>query len=313
MRAQALLTIAIAGWMWLPLACSGDTEGDGSSGSSDGDGGTDASSGSESGGTGTGGDGTTADTRGASGGTGGTGGTTSGSCPSIEPAIGAGCSEDGQSCVFVNCAAPDYRDDHTLSCFNGAWALIEEVVCDAEPTSCPATAPVRGQACDAATTPGPCTVLNACGVAELAYCMDGSWEFGSAEDRADPIIPGTGGATGSAVAVATTGGIPELPECPVNPPTLGAACCPADYPDTCDYGTAGSGGAEGIVPAVGGASGDSATVQSATVGAGGAGFTTTTVVTTGGGTTGSGGTAPAPECLTCGDDSMVWEVSSDCP
>lgn len=325
--------LAIAGglFIWSGFACSGQTESGTNLDSSSADGSSSEDSGSGTGGSGTTGNDTTSeDTSGQSS---GTGGTNSASCPSVEPAVGSSCSPSAQSCSFINCVAPDYRDDHVMACINGAWALTSEVICDADPLPCPSSLPAQGQACDAASTPGPCSALDACGVVQFAYCTTGVWEFQSsdgAEDRAAPA-PGTGGATVVGTATATTGAdIPvQEPVCPANPPTLGAACCPASFPEYCDYGAGGAGGNSGFgapAPGVGGAtSGDASAVASSTaVGS----FTATVTVTTTGATTGSsstggsgmsgsggsgsGGSPPVVECVVCSEN-LVWEASDVCP
>ena len=239
----------------------------------------------------------------------GTGGTASGSCPSVEPALGASCAPDAQSCLFINCVAPDYRDDHELTCVNGAWALTREAVCDEVAVACPPSTPVRGQACNAAETPGPCTTFDACGSVQLAYCTMGAWQY-QTDDGADRIAPASGvGGSG------TTGAMPDpIPaECPLAAPTLGTPCCPSNHPPVCDYGSGGSSGDSEFgapVPAAGGASsGDAGTVQSValatTVGMGG-------TSTSGAGGSGMAGSPSVAECVTCGAE-MVWEASDECP
>lgn len=329
MRATSWLIVAGGFLIWNATACSGETETSANSASSETSSGSGGSADSGTGGDGSGGDGTTsADSAGENT---GTGGTNSGSCPSLEPAVGSSCASEGEQCAFVNCVAPDYRDDHTLTCLNGAWALSAEVVCEEEADQCPASPPVRGRACDEATTPGPCTAVDACGSAQLAYCTNGVWVYEAPDGDADRIAPAAGGATvvGTAAPTgsATTGAVPEpeLPECPLNPPVLGSPCCPSDYPALCDYasdGSAGSSGFDAPVPAAGGASsGDAATVQSATVvttiggtttdaGTGGSGSGTATG-SGGFAGSGSGGAGIAIECVTCSPD-MVWAPSTDC-
>lgn len=346
-KTSTWLTIASGLMLWGAFACSGETKSsvntsDSSIAGGGGEGGGPSSI-SGTGGNGTGGDPSSGGDTGTGGDTSGqitgTGGTDSGSCPSIEPAIGASCEFDGQRCPFVNCEAPDYRDDHTLTCFDGAWALTAEVICDEEPSSCPATPPVRGQACDSDATPGPCTAIDACGGVQLAYCEGNVWTFEANDGDSEPIAPGVGGASAVSTAVATTGITPELPECPINPPTLGTSCCPADYPEVCDYGSGSGSSNFGVpAPAAGGASSTDAaattvvtsmaastvvtgSVTSGTTGSlvtggtvtGGtvSGTTVTGTTVTGTTTTGAGG-GPSGGCLACGPD-MVWEESSSCP
>lgn len=212
----------------------------------------------------------------------GTGGTTSSPwCPSIEPATGSACTEEGRACWFENCGAPDYRDGHELICVEGAWTLSLERLC-VNPERCPASNTFTvGQTCDAAATPGPCRGLDACSSTNLASCVDGVWVLTSSLDEdadiAEFFLPATGGA--GTVGTATTGFVPPPPECPLDPPELGASCCPDRVPEVCAF-------------------------DAATGGAGGAG-----------GASGAGGTQAMPAtggCLACNRATMLWEASTAC-
>ena len=236
-----------------------------------------------------------------SGGTGtgtGTGGT---SCPNVEPAPGASCTDEGISCEFTNCVAPNFRNDHTLTCVDGAWVLADEVQCL---PGCPETPPVIGDTCDAAATPGPCPVTNACGTS-YAYCSSGEWSLQSS-DRAPIPNPGPNGAGGSSDIIALI--------CPNPAPAVGSDCCPSQYPSICDY-TNGQG-----VPGAGGSGSWFAPPPGTTGSQGGAPATSTTGA---GGATGSddsagargatGGTgAFAPLCMACDPTSMRWIVAEGC-
>jgi hypothetical protein len=274
------------------------------------DGGTGAGSGSGSGGPDGGSGGTT--TTDSGGESGGTGGTTSASCPSVQPAVYSSCSVEQASCTYINCVAPNYRNDRVMLCVNGTWTLGSEEQCETEPTSCPATTIRAGQGCDSEVTPGPCSAIDACGGIQAAYCSEGVWSYDVA--RIERLVPATGdvGPVGTAMGTTTTsGGTPPPPECPLDPPTLGAACCPANHPALCDYGS-GSGGSSGFgapVPAAGGAGGAGSTTVGGVDGAGdassaGGGF--------GAGGSGAAGAPSTSDCVTCSAD-MVWEASSDCP
>jgi hypothetical protein len=263
--------------LWLVATACGD------SGS-----GTANSSGSAASGMGSGGNGTGAGTMGSAGsGKVGSGGTNSDSCPVIEPALGSSCSEEGMGCAFSNCAPPSYRDDHTLTCSQGAWALTDEVECQAP--NCPATAPVIGSSCQAQSTPGPCPVGNACDTT-YAYCSAGEWSL-QEDDQKDAAPTGAGGGS-SLIALI----------CPESAPMPGSACCPSWYPSYCAYDigigsgfapapprpgvtTAGSGGTTG------GASGSTSASDAGATGATG---------------------ADLPSCVTCDPSSMQWEASTGC-
>jgi len=256
--------MAIAGglWLWAVVACSGTTE---TSGNSEGPG---AGSGGESG---------ASDTAN-SGQAGGTSGTTSPYCPGIEPSIGASCAPEGVQCSFANCMAPDFRDGHTVKCVEGLWALTAEMFCDQEPSDCPALLPMVGYVCDSAATPGPCTTLDACGSAHLAYCSNGAWTFDAPDGAEDRAAPASGGAGSATVASATTG---VTTQCPVSAPVIGSPCCPTQVPGMCYYDVS----VQAVSTMVG------------TIGGG--------AVTGGMVTTGAGG-ASAGACVTCSAD-MVWE------
>lgn len=213
----------------------------------------------------------------------GAGGTSSSNCPDVEPPLGASCADDGLSCTFTNCAAPNYRNDHTLSCVQGAWTLASEVECLA---NCPETPPVIGSPCQTEETPGPCAVENECGMAE-AYCVDDEWSLNpSAEDRAPEPPDGAGGSSG----------IIGEPLCPETAPDLYSDCCPAHTPEYCDYA---GGSGSGLVPPE---------TTTSTTGAQGSGGTMGTT----GGTGGTGGTGASGLCLACDPTRMEWVVSGAC-
>ncbi len=207
----------------------------------------------------------------------GAGGTSSSSCPDIEPALGASCADEGQSCTFTNCTAPNYRNDHTLACEQGAWTLASEVECLA---NCPETPPVLGSGCEAEETPGPCPVDSDCGTAD-AYCVEGAWALSSSGQG--PERPG--GAGGGS-------GIIAEPLCPETAPDLYTDCCPADFPDHCDY--TGGAGSDLLPPPT-----------STTTGAQGSGGSA-------GGTGGTGGTGAFGLCLTCDPTRLEWVMSGAC-
>lgn len=236
-------------------------------------------------GTGTTGPGTTA-TNGPGSTSVGSGGTSSSSCPSVEPAIGASCADEGLSCTFTNCTAPNYRNDHTLSCEQGAWTLASEVECLA---NCPDTAPDIGSPCEIEETPGPCPVETACGMTE-AYCVEGAWSLSpSGSDRAPEPPGGVGGSSG----------IIGEPLCPESQPASYTPCCPALTPDYCDYRV----GRSDLLPP---------NTVSTTTGAQGSGGASGSASTTGG-TGGTGGTGATLFCLTCDRTQLVWMRSDACP
>jgi len=169
-----------------------------------------------------------------------------------------------------------------------------ETVCEDQPIECPPNV-YLGASCGVPEGTGPCTVYDACGVFREVYCTDGYWQYGPVgEDAAPP--PDGGGGAGNSVGTGpsgsfTSGPIPE-PTCPTYPPTLGQACCPADYPAYCDYT-----GASDPVP-----NPSTATQVAATGGA-------FTAVSTGAG--GSGGALPSVTCAACGPN-LTWESSDAC-
>jgi len=235
---------------------------------------------------------------------GGTGNTT---CPTFEPAPGASCTDEGTSCEFTNCVAPDFRNDHTLTCVDGAWVLADEVECL---PGCPETTPVIGDSCDETATPGPCPVTNACGTA-YAYCSAGEWSL-QASGRVPMPDPNPDGAGGSSSIIALI--------CPNPAPALGSACCPSRYPTFCDYesgqGVPGAGGSgSGFAPppgttgSQGGAETTSTTDASGATSSGdGAGASGST-----GGTGATGATgAYVPLCMACDPTSMQWIEAEGC-
>lgn len=211
----------------------------------------------------------------------GAGGTSSSSCPDIEPALGTNCDDAGLSCTFTNCTAPNYRNDHTLICEQGAWTLASEVECLA---NCPDTLPVVGSACEAQETPGPCPVETDCGTLE-AYCVEDEWSL-NASDRAPAPPDGAGGGSG----------IIGAPLCPETAPGLYTECCPANFPDHCDY--TGGAGSDLLPP----------NTTSTTTGAQGSGGNSGTT----GGTGGTGGTGASGLCLTCDPTRLEWVTSGAC-
>lgn len=210
----------------------------------------------------------------------GAGGTSSSSCPGIEPTPGASCTDEGLSCTFTNCTAPNYRNDHTLSCEQGAWTLTSEVECLPD---CPDPPPLVGASCEAEETPGPCPVATDCGVTE-ALCIEGEWSLDSA-DRAPAPPDGAGGGSG----------IIGAPLCPETAPGLYTDCCPANFPEFCDY--TGGAGSDLLPPP---------STTSTTTGAQGSGGTA-------GGTGGTGGTGASGLCLACDPTRLEWVMSGACP
>jgi hypothetical protein len=249
------VTMAISLLFWAGVACSGETESDANPASAV----------------------TTGPTTGTGGTTsGGIGGTTSSSaCPSIEPSVGSACTEEVQVCWFGNCAAPEYRNNHELTCVGHVWTLSQDDAC----VACPPTRTfVIGSACDAVATPGPCYAIDACSDLSASYCVDGAWvlesSLDSSDQRAAPIAPGIGGASSATSTVGTsttTGFPPPPPECPVDAPALGNPCCPRNVPELCAYD----------------------------VSAGGAG--------------GDQGVSAMLGCMACSQAEMVWEAASGCP
>ena len=263
-------------------------------------------------------------------------------CPLTEPAVGSACAQNGQLCQFENCVAPAYRDDHDLMCVQGAWAITGLTTCELTGTECPNALPYRGQACDPAATPGPCTSIDACGAQRALYCAAGIWDYADA----DSLVPASTSATvGSATvgSTSTTGAIPPA-QCPVNPPVLGTTCCPTDYPQWCDYSTSSS---TVVVTSSGTTTTGATTTGAITTGVTTTGATTTAATTTGAvatstsgsstvvavaaaatavgtavsttglptGTTGATtGVVPLPtaQCVACGAN-MLWELSTLCP
>jgi hypothetical protein len=280
-------------------ACGGDTKNNADS--------SDSSSSSESGGANNSGSGgaTSGET---SGGPSGTGGTNVGSCPSIEPAVGSACSPERQACSYTNCVSPDFRDDHTLTCVGGAWALSSRAPCT-DAGQCPSVVPQIGASCLAASTPGPCSALDACSTLRPATCENGLWTFGAmslgAGGAGSRIAPIDTGSADVGTATATTGILPDPPSCPENPPLVGQPCCPSSVPEYCYYGpSVAAGGSAGFgapVPAAGGAS---SAAQAAS----------TTQSTTSGdaGSAGAGADIAFLECVECSED-MRWVASSRCP
>jgi hypothetical protein len=156
----------------------------------------------------------------------GTGGTTMvPSCPSFEPAVGSTCPEPEQVCGYQNCRAPDYNDQHLLTCLNGAWTITDVTPCQVE--VCPAIPPAVGSACNESVMPGPCAFANACGTYLEVECVGGAWQATGSDDRAAPDPA------------------PPLPVCPEYAPYLGDACCPTTVPERCDYSMSGTDGAAG--------------------------------------------------------------------
>ena len=219
-------------------------------------------------------------------------------CPEVEPAPGSAC-VTGQECIYYNCQAPDYRDDHRVTCIQGAWSLTETTrICELTGNECPAIQPTPGGSCDPVATPGPCTAANPCGGLVQVYCTAGTWQYSSG----DSTTPGGGGATGvtgvtgasTALATAAVGGATTgfPPVCPSTPPLVGSGCCPWQSPQFCSYS-------------------DTSTSVSSLTAVGSLTVVGTAVATTGAGTTGS---APPPttDCLTCTVD-MVWAQSTLCP
>src|SRR5690606_18527819 len=186
----------------------------------------------------------------------GTGGTKPTACPSIEPAAGTSCTVEDHACSFANCRAPDYQSAHQLTCIDGAWTLTAESACDSG--LCPTTL-APNLACDAAATPGPCPVVDACGVARTLYCVSDHWQ--SANEGTDdlaPAPPADGSANGdTGGALSSTSGAGGPPACPAVKPEVGASCCPPDYPAYCSYAeedATSAGGASFLIgPGAGGA------------------------------------------------------------
>ena len=307
----------------LLFACGGSTEGNSNDDATDGNTGGSGPTDGNSGGSGptdgnSGGSGPTDGNSGGSGPTdggpnngnsGGTGG--GGNCPSLEPAEGTSCSQEFQVCDYVNCAPPDPRNDHTLECLNGAWALAAETVCDDVSFSCPPNV-YRGAYCSAPEGAGPCTVYDACGAFRDVYCTNGVWEYGSVDRDSDGAAPppdgggGVGTAIGTAPSATVTTSPPPVPTCPDYAPIQGTGCCPSDYPAYCDYTDAGSDSA--VVTA--------ASISTATVvgGFGGGAFGGSTVTTGNGGGAGTGGedVAPIVTCAVCDPESLTWQPSGLC-
>lgn len=285
MTTRKWLTLESGLLVWVVTACGGST-----------------STGSD---TGSGGPGGSATSAANSGQTGGTGGTTSDSCPPAEPVLGSSC-VDGQTCTFDDCESSPLTPEHTLTCVDSAWVLVSVWDC-----ACPlpSFALEVGDGCIEGEIPGPCPIYDNCGTETLLYCVDGEWGT-SPPDGAAPI--GLGGATavGTAMGTSTTGTV--IPECPVEPPTLGAECCPANYPVYCDYGS-GAGGSAGFgapIPPAGGASG---TVGSSTaIGSIGGVTTVSTTGSTSGSGGGSAGSPPVAGCFTCSAN-RIWKTSDACP
>jgi len=225
------------------------------------------------------------------------GGTAGASCPNFEPAPGASCPDEGVSCAFANCVEPNFRNNHTLTCQDGAWVLTDDVECLPD---CPATPAVIGGFCDEAATPGPCPTPHPCGTA-YAYCSDGQWSL-QVSGRAPEPNPGPDGAGGASDIIALI--------CPGTAPALGSDCCPSHYPSTCDYrgqggsGVGGSGSGFAPPPGTTGAQGGASTTGAtgATGSNDGAGA--------GGPTGGTGGYASL--CRACDPTSMKWIVSDAC-
>jgi len=167
---------------------------------------------------------------GGAGGTGGTGGAPTvckappigalapnpASCTDFEPSVGAECSEAGLVCDYDFCVFPIYGAYHQLTCTDGRWVRTIDQEC--QPPTCPDLAPVIGEACDGALTPGPCEILNACEDSLPAFCNAGVWETQCSE--IEPTEPPNVGLDSN---------------CPIYPPTLGDPCCPRWYAPACDF------------------------------------------------------------------------------
>lgn len=228
------------------------------------------------------------------------GGTAGASCPNFEPAPGASCPDEGVSCAFTNCVEPNFRNDHTLTCQDGAWVLTDEVECL---PGCPEMPAVIGGFCDPIATPGPCPTPNPCGTA-YAYCSEeGQWSL-PASDRAPEPNPGPNGAGGASDIIALI--------CPDTAPTLGSDCCPSQYPNICDYrgqqsGAGGSGSGFAPPPGTTGAQGGAAATSTT-------GPTGATGSNGGAGAAGPTGATGAYEslCRACDPTSMKWIVSDAC-
>lgn len=151
----------------------------------------------------------------------GSGGTTGTDCPSLEPAVGSGCSVVNRVCWYANCTAPEYRDYHELHCVDGAWTLAFSEACQVGP--CPAEPPVIQSYCDASVTPGPCSAVDACGEGREVVCSNWAWQTTDDKLPERPITDGAGGAGAAA------------PMCPAEPPYAGDRCCPRAVPERCDY------------------------------------------------------------------------------
>jgi len=215
-------------------------------------------------------------TTGATGGsTTGTGGAPPSSCPPLEPAPNTSCTTPGLSCTYDNCTPPLYRNGLTLNCVLGAWVLMSEEICDAEPPACPELI-VLGQTCDSSRTPGPCTWLDPCGSASSVVCSGGTWTR-SLNQRGLPLPPEDEAAS-AAGGVSATGGAPLPVSCPASPPEIGTPCCPAFVPPICDYADP-STATGGFIPSNDGTTGGSA---------------------------GSPGEDPVPPCLVCSSQ-MDWQ------
>ncbi|HEU5077019.1 MAG TPA: hypothetical protein VFU02_22670 [Polyangiaceae bacterium] len=229
----------------------------------------------------------------------GAGGTSPVSCPDVEPPLGASCADAGLSCTFINCVAPSYRNDHTLACVQGAWALASEIECL---PNCPDTPPVIGGACQMQETPGPCQVENSCGMTE-AYCVEGVWSLEPSKAAPD---------------------VPVVSTCPEKAPALYSDCCPAQTPVSCQY--AGGSGSEFLPPATTSSStgaqgsGGASSTTGATGGTGDTGTSGSEDATDGGargaGTTGAmgatGATGASGLCLTCDPTRLEWVISGAC-
>ena len=275
-------------WLFSVIACGGNTETNANATGGEDSGGTEATSDGDTTTTGNGNNAAVTATTSPGFGTTGTGGTTGSGCPGVEPPPTSNCPLEGQSCAYVNCYAPNYRDDHTLTCRAGAWVVTADTKCETPQGTCPASLPAVGTLCNPALTPGPCNFIDACGALRSRACVAGLWQEAATGDGAP--APGAGGTT------STTGsGVSAPPSCPNVRPSLGSSCCPSLYPPWCDYAPAGAAGAAG------------ASFLIAPTGSGGAGE-----LPDGFGGVGTTGAVPINiDCYTCGPN-MVWQTSLAC-
>lgn len=136
-------------------------------------------------------------------------------CPAVQPTNGAACNGalDPASCSYgwSDCLR---GPESTAVCESGAWRIAVST-CNPPAPTCPAVAPVSGDAC-VLPSPTECTYGDCAGSPTIfARCEGGRWSVAQSSCNPPP---------------------PPPPVCPAAPPTPEAPCALPNGHDACGYG-----------------------------------------------------------------------------